>query len=96
MFDFAWQLQQLKRVHGCGEPDSDKKYPCGRNDRPGYCPQAHWDLPDGYEYRECYRSLLWTRPKSSAGTRIVPIVPPLLAMLKQRAKRTGPNPHNLV
>jgi integrase len=93
LFDFAWQLQQLKKVHGC--PVKDDKPTCGRQ-RPSYCPQAHWDFEDGFEYRECYKSLVWSRPKTKKGTRIVPIVAPLLEMLKRHAGHGGPNPRNLV
>lgn len=91
-----WQLQQLDQVHGCGEP-VDGSYPCARK-KPGYCPHRQWDFEDGFEYRPCYKAFVWTRPKSGAGKRIVPIIPPLHAMLvqHQRATAAGPNPHNLV
>lgn len=92
--DLAWQLQQVDQAHGCGEPDG-KNYPCGKK-RPSFCPQARWDLPAKFEYRECLGSLLWTRPKSVAGTRIVPLIGPLHQMLKQHHQQGGPNPHNLV
>ena len=85
--DLAWQLQQLKKAHGCGGT-------CGR-DRPSYCPQARWDFADGFEYRECYRSLVFTRPKTAAGTRVIPLLPAMVEMLKLEQDR-GPNPHNLV
>lgn len=110
LFDFAWQLQQLKKVHGCGEPSNeppdefrrnDRKpkgppfYPCQRA-RAAWCPKAHWDFNDDFEYRECSRSLVFTRPKTATGTRIVPILPGLLEMLKHHAKIDEPNPHGLV
>lgn len=92
VLELAWQLQQLSKVHGCPE-----SAPCGKA-RPGWCPQARWDLPPAFEYRECHRSLVLTRPKSKAGTRVVPIAGPLLALLRaHRAATAGqPNPHNLV
>jgi integrase len=86
--DLAWQLQQVDKSHGCDDP-------CGKK-RASFCPQARWDLPTGFEYRECVGTLLWTRPKTSAGTRIVPIVEPLRVMLEKHRQRPGPNPHNLV
>lgn len=92
-FDFAWQLQRHKQVHGC--QDADGKPTCNRA-RPGFCPQRYWDLPAGFEYRECYKSLIFTRPKTKAGTRIVPIVPMLGEMLRRHAAEPGANPHNLV
>lgn len=94
VMDLAWQLQATDKAHGCGEPEG-KNYACGKK-RASFCPQSHWDLPAGFEFRECLGSLLFTRPKTNAGTRIVPIVPPLQAMLEQHQQRQGPNPHNLV
>lgn len=95
VIDLAWQLQEVDRAHGCGDPDKDGGYPCGKK-RPSFCPQTRWDLPAKFEYRECRGSLLWTRPKSEAGTRIVPLVAPLIAMLEQHQSVVGPNAHNLV
>jgi integrase len=71
-------------------------YPCGRT-RPGWCPQSRWDLPPDFEWEPCHLSLVWTRPKTAAGERPVPIIAPLLAKLRVLyAADTGPNPHNLV
>lgn len=94
VIDFSWQLQQLKKAHGCLVDD---KPTCGRT-RPGYCPDAHWDLPGDFEYRECRGSLLWTRPKTKTGVRIVPMVPLLDEMLRRHRTLTAaePNPHGLV
>lgn len=88
------QLQQLSQVHGCGEPVDDE-YPCGRK-RPGWCPQSRWDLPPNFDYEVCHLSLVWTRPKTAAGERYVPIVAPLLVKLREQHGADGPNPHNLV
>jgi integrase len=90
LVDLSWQLQLSQKAHGC---DGD----CGRQ-RPGFCPSAVWNLPPGVEYRECYKSLIWTRPKTSAGTRVVPVIAPLLLLLREHAKATAgqPNPHGLV
>ncbi|GLE59590.1 putative phage integrase [Mycobacteroides chelonae] len=94
--DFGWQLQQHTRTHGCGSQRADKSWPCGRI-KAGYCPEAHWELPKGFEHRECYKSLLWTRPKSDDGQRMMPIVEPLLTMLREHVKADPwPNPHGLV
>lgn len=92
--DFAWQLQQLQQAHGCGDPDNGKTWPCGRT-RVGFCPQRHWDLPRGFESEILHRSLALTRPKTRAGTRIVPIPAPLWAML-QTHPHGDKNPHSLV
>lgn len=94
--DLAWQLQQLKQSHGCGGHDGGT-YPCGKGG-PGWCPQRRWNLPKGTEYRDCEKSLLWTRPKTKTGTRVVPIVAPLLSMLAIHRDNTAHqlNPHGLV
>ena len=98
--DFAWQLQQLTKVHGCGEPDATDTYPCeinrAKRARASYCPDSKWDFQDGFEYRDCYKSLVWTRPKTRTGKRVVPLLPGLVEMLKLHADRSGPNPHGLV
>jgi integrase len=39
-------------------------------------PKRRWDLPPDFEYEICHRSLLWTRPKTEAGERLVPSWPP--------------------
>lgn len=90
-----WQLQGLKKKHGCGEP-VDGDYPCGRNRKPSFCPQAYWDLPDHFEYRECERHLVWTRPKSARSARGVPIIRPLHIALERLKASDTYNPHNLV
>jgi integrase len=92
--DLAWQLQHLKQTHGCGKRHGDGTWPCGRQ-RVGYCPQAHWDLPRGFEHHILHRSLALTRPKTKSGTRSVPIPAPLWAMLEQ-LPRGEHNPHDLV
>lgn len=66
--------------------------------RVSFCPDSYWHLADGIEYRECQGSLLWTRPKTLAGKRMVPIMKPRLATLEVHREQTAdwPNPHNLV
>lgn len=91
--DLEWQLQQLRQDHGCGERHSDGTWPCGRT-RPGWCPHRKWDFPRGFEHHVLHRSLVLTRPKTSAGTRVVPIPAPLLALMQQT--RRIPSPHGLV
>lgn len=91
--ELAWQLQSLGKEHGCGAPVG-KAYPCGRT-KPGFCPQGVLKPPPGFVAKECHKSLYWTRPKSKAGIRVVPILPPVVQMLAQH-KTPGVNPHNLV
>jgi integrase len=92
LLDLSWQLQEFKRVHGC-DPDD----PCGKL-RGGDCPRAKFDFQPGFEHIPCHRSLVWTRPKTFAGKRAVPITAPLLAMLRayRAADNSGVNPHQLV
>lgn len=99
--DISWQLQQLPQVHGCGESvrspgrKGTGPFPCGRK-RPGWCPQRRWDLPPDFEFEVCHRSLIWTRPKTGAGERVVPIVAPLLTKLRELYAQRTHNPHDLV
>ncbi|QZT61297.1 tyrosine-type recombinase/integrase [Mycolicibacterium austroafricanum] len=96
LLDLSWQLKLYNKVHGCGEK-TDGQYPCGRV-RVGFCPQAHWDIAPGIEYRECRGSLLWTRPKTESGKRAIPIAAPLLEELQNHldATKDDPNPYGLV
>lgn len=89
------QLQQLSQAHGCGEPDVDGNYPCGRV-RAGWCPRRRWDMAPDFDYEVCHKSLVWTQPKTAAGERYVPIVTPLLIRLRALHDANGANPHNLV
>lgn len=96
VMDISWQLQRLSYDHGCGEPDADGKYPCGRV-RVGYCPTRKFNPPPGFEYRPCHHSLFWTRPKSYAGERVVPMAPLLKESLKVHIQMDkDPNPYGLV
>ncbi len=94
--DLAWQLQQLSWLHGCGEA-ADGAYPCGKK-KAAYCPQHELDVAPGDEYRVCHRGLCWTRPKSAAGKRLVPLVGDMPVLLAEHRQQTAdqPNPHNLV
>lgn len=99
--DISWQLQELTKVHGCGEPTLDAKYPkglrypCGKK-KVSFCPDAGWDFPVGFEYEVCEGNLVWTRPKSRNTQDVaIPIIPPLDSIL-ERMLDHGTNPHNLV
>ena len=90
--DVSWQLNRQQRVHGCGQKINGQ-WPCGRV-RPGWCPQTQWRWPKS-EMRPCVGTLAWTRPKTAAGTRVIPLLPALAEILLQ-IRDDGPNPHNLV
>lgn len=56
-----------------------------------------WTPPAGFEARQCVGTLWWTKPKSKAGSRIVPLLPLMVEALKAlKELDTGDNPHNLV
>lgn len=94
MLDISWQLQELKKTHGCGDP-VDGSYPCGKQ-RVSFCPQARWDFNPDFEHKPCERSLVWTRPKTKATQeQPIPIIAPLHDVL-ERLQGREPNPHNLV
>lgn len=94
--ELAWQLQRHNKVHGCGAPTGGA-YPCGKV-RVGYCPDAQWALPRGFEYRELEGTMLLARPKTGAGKRVIPLAAPVLAQLRAHynTTRQSLNPHNLV
>ena len=74
--DLSWQLQRISWEHGCGGV-------CGKK-RAGDCPQRRTDdVPDDFEYRHIKGGLYWTRPKSRAGWREIPLVHPLAGILEQ-------------
>ncbi len=88
--DLAWQLQRLTWRHGCGET-------CGRK-RGAECPKRNLGAPPGFESRHLEGALCLTRPKSAAGTRVVPLIDPMHELLERQAELSAgrPNPHGLV
>lgn len=54
------------------------------------------DVPADYEYQHLIGGLYLTRPKSSKGWRIIPLVDPLKGILERHIANTPPNPWNLV
>jgi integrase len=56
-----------------------------------------WTPPAGFEARQCSGTLWWTKPKSKAGSRVVPLLPLMMEALKAlKELDTGDNPHGLV
>lgn len=95
VLDLSWQIQQVDRAHGCGE-QVEGEWPCG-NKKPSSCPSTRWNVPVNFVYRECRGSFLFTRPKTSSGVRIVPMVAPLREMLLvHRAETQGEDAQGLV
>lgn len=54
------------------------------------------DVPADYEYRHLAGGLYLTRPKSSKGWRIIPLVDPLKGILERHIANTPPNDWDLV
>lgn len=49
-----------------------------------------------YEYRPIANGIYWTRPKSEAGWRTVPLVEPLKTILATHIEKSGDNPYGLL
>lgn len=88
--DLSWQLQRLSWMHGCADS-------CGRK-RGSDCPKRTLDAPADWEHRHLTGGLWLSRPKSSAGWRIIPLVDPLRSIIERRiaVASTEPNPHGLL
>lgn len=54
------------------------------------------DVPADFEYRHIAGGLYFTRPKSKAGWRVIPLVDPLKTLLEQHIAAQPPNPWGLV
>lgn len=94
--DLSWQLQRLLWSHGCGpRPAKGKAAACGYR-RAASCPERWVETPNDFEYRRVAGGLYWTRPKSRAGWRVIPLVEPLRSMLAEWRAVAPDNPHGLV
>ena len=54
------------------------------------------NAPSDYEYRHITGGLYWTRPKSSKGWRIIPLIDPLKSILARHLAESPDNPWGLV
>lgn len=90
VIDLAWQLQRVSFRHGCARAgDAAGMWPCGRR-RPGSCPDRVLDIQPGDDHVQLDGGLCLTRPKSAAGTRVLPITDPLAVVLaRQSGQRAG-------
>jgi len=102
LVDLSWQLQRISWTHGCvGEDRVNARgkmvKACGYNNAAS-CPPRKIICPPDWEYRQLTNGMLLSRPKSAAGTRIVPLVDPLLSIIERRlvAASQEVNPHGLV
>jgi integrase len=94
--DVAWQLQRITQYHGCATL-ADGGPSCGRV-RASDCSAPTIKAPADWEHEHLVGGLYLGRPKTSTGWRVIPLVDPLLTILRQRyeASRLEPNPHGLV
>jgi integrase len=53
-------------------------------------------VPADYEYRPIANGMYWTRPKSSAGWRVIPLVEPLRSILETHIAMSPENKYGLV
>jgi integrase len=94
--DLSWQLQRILWSHGCGpRPAKGQAGACGFK-RAASCPERRVIVPHDYEYRHVTGALYWTRPKSQAGWRIIPLVEPLRSWLAAWEAKAPPNRYGLV
>lgn len=77
--DISWQRMPLTWQHGCDED------PCGKK-RGADCPGRGFVYPDDYEVRHMHGRIHWARPKSTAGHRIIPLVPWMTGALREWRK----------
>lgn len=59
-------------------------------------PVGELNVPNDYEYRHLTGGLYLTRPKSSAGWRVIPLVDPLKSILERWREIAPANPYGLV
>lgn len=94
--DMSWQMQRILWSHGCGpRPKKGEAAECGYR-RAASCPSKRLDVPHDYDYRHVDGGLYWTRPKSTAGWRIIPLVEPLRGWLREWQASAPTNAHGLV
>lgn len=91
--DLSWQLQQLPFRHGC--VTAGKPPVCGRKTA-GACPKRQHDVPRDYEHHPVDGGLCFTRPKTKASIRAIPIPPLLVQTLAAHRRSTTANDHDLV
>lgn len=91
-----WKLEQLRKSHGCGDPDRDGVYPCGYKNA-ARCPHAEWREPDGFDKIPVQGRLCLTPPKSHRG-KVIPIITALGTVIHRyiEATKDVPNPHGLL
>ena len=88
--DLAWQLQEIPWQHGAG---------CGCKDlakRAQTCPQRVPKVRPDFEIRPCFEGRWFTRPKTQAGVRLLPLPESLRVALLQLWQEGPRNEYGLV
>ncbi len=93
VIDVSWQQQELVYEHGCS--DDPERPTCGKK-RGASCHSRHFRVPDGFESRQMQGRWHWTRPKTKSGTRLLPLVPWMVAALKDWRNVAPASPLGLV
>lgn len=88
--DVSWQMQSLPWSHGCGQPAT-----CGLRYGRG-CPQRWQEVHDGHEAVHLEGAWHLTRPNTSKGQRILPLVPWMVDAMRQWEEFAPPSRHGLV
>ncbi|MHA6556194.1 tyrosine-type recombinase/integrase [Corynebacterium pyruviciproducens] len=90
VIDLSWQMQTLPWRHGAHCSCANRQKFAAQ------CPQREHDVPSHFELRECHGSRVFTRPKTAAGLRVVPIPAPLIAVLHEQMSTQPAAENNLV
>lgn len=86
--DLSWQIQRIPWAHGTN---------CGcKNNSAEKCPNRGPNVPPGTEIRPCHAGIWFTRPKTQASIRIVPLPPVLVQALRNYHDELGNPSHGLV
>lgn len=88
LLDISWQLQPIPYLHGCGGS-------C-RHKSAGTCPDRTFRVPDGFEMRRLEGQHSLVRPKTSAGKRLIPLVPWMHTAMQDWQALDRLSPHGLV
>ncbi|WP_426727114.1 tyrosine-type recombinase/integrase [Corynebacterium auriscanis] len=64
--DVSWQLQRIPWSHG-------EECACVDGTTPARCLTRRPDVPEGFEVRPCHGGVWFTRPKTAASVRVVPL-----------------------
>ena len=96
--DLSWQLQRLVWAHGDRCLDAKTGRPACERKRGADCPTRQITIPHGFEMRVVSGGLVLTRPKTGTSNRRVPLVEPLLSMIRDRYAAAGleHNPNDLM